>query len=201
MREIDPQSGDLKSDARLSEALRGLAASSNRGAPAEIGAGLATAFRRHHTRRRRIRRAGISALVLCLSVLAAVLSTRFSSHQKPGNEQGHTISSPTATKPSEAMPVTRVVPAKPQAVVKRGAARASTRKVTTQSASNRPFLALPAYDPSIPKDQMHVVRVHLPASELWQMGAPISASAGTRSMTADFVVGQGGTPYAVRLVQ
>ena len=60
MREIDPQSGDpLKDaagDARLSEALRGLAASSHRGAPAEVGTGLATAFRRHHARRRLVRR-------------------------------------------------------------------------------------------------------------------------------------------------
>ena len=196
MPEIDPQS-----DPRLTDALSRMAASSRQGAPAEIGAGLAMAFRRHHTRRRRIRRAGISALVLCVSVLATLLSMRFSSHQKPGNEQAHATGGQISNEPSKVMPVTSVAPVKPQAVAKRGAARASTRKTTTQTAANRPFLALPAYDPSIPKDQMHVVRVQLPASELWQMGAPISASAGTRNMTADFVVGQGGTPYAVRLVQ
>ena len=69
------------------------------------------------------------------------------------------------------------------------------------AATNRPFLALPAYDPQVPLDQLQVVRVQLPASALWQMGAPVSANYGTRRMTADIVLSQGGTPYAVRLVQ
>jgi len=68
-------------------------------------------------------------------------------------------------------------------------------------AANHAFLALPAYDPSVPLDDLQVVRVQLPASALWTIGAPIPADAGERRMLADFVVGQDGTAYAVRLVQ
>jgi hypothetical protein len=62
-------------------------------------------------------------------------------------------------------------------------------------------LALPAYDPSVPLDDLQVVRVQLPASALWKMGAPMPPDASERRMLADFVVGQDGTAYAVRLVQ
>jgi hypothetical protein len=41
----------------------------------------------------------------------------------------------------------------------------------------------------------------VPASALWQMGAPVSPDSGARRFMADFVVSQDGTPYAVRLVQ
>ena len=89
MREIDPQSGDpLKdtaADARLSEALRGLAASSHRGAPAELGAGLATAFRRHHVRRRLVRRMSVAALAVCVTLVAGLMSLR-SRHEAPSRE-------------------------------------------------------------------------------------------------------------------
>jgi hypothetical protein len=69
------------------------------------------------------------------------------------------------------------------------------------AASRRQFLALPGYDPAVPADELHVVRVQLPASALWQMGAPVSPDLGARRFMADFVVSQDGTPYAVRLVQ
>ena len=68
-------------------------------------------------------------------------------------------------------------------------------------ASRRQFLALPGYDPAVPADELHVVRVQLPGSALWQMGAPVSPDSGARQFMADFVVSQDGTPYAVRLVQ
>src|SRR4029077_18715296 len=91
MREIDPQSEchlteDPATEARLTEALRHLAASSRQGAPMEIGAGLVTAFRRHHTRRRRIRMAGVAVLAACIALIASLLSMQ--SHRKaPGTEQ------------------------------------------------------------------------------------------------------------------
>src|SRR5215467_3677655 len=71
MHEIDP-----KSEAPLSEALRRLAVSSPQGAPEELGAGLLTAFRRHHTRRRRNRQARIAGVVVLLALVAALVSTR-----------------------------------------------------------------------------------------------------------------------------
>ena len=91
MREIDSESGDsLKDtagDRRLSEALRGLAASSGRGAPAEVGAGLATAFRRHHARRRLVRRVSIGAIAAGLAVVVGLMSLGSRSpHQAPAKE-------------------------------------------------------------------------------------------------------------------
>jgi hypothetical protein len=197
MREIDPQSGDLKSDARLSEALRGLAASSGRGAPVEVGTGLAAAFRKHHARRRLVRRAGVGAIVAGLAVVVGLMSLgQRSPHQVPAKgivqEQPRTIpiKTPAAT-------VAKTVPSVLRPVTKHVKSKA-TNNIT---ASRRQFLALPGYDPAVPADELSIVRVQLPASALWQMGAPVSPDSGARKFMADFVVSQDGTPYAVRLVQ
>jgi hypothetical protein len=80
-------------------------------------------------------------------------------------------------------------------------ARNSTTYPATDHAANRAFLALPDYDPTVPMDQLNVVRVRLTESALWKMGAPVPADAGARPVMADFVVSQDGTPFAVRLVQ
>ena len=193
MPEVDPQS-----DRRLTEALRRMAASSRQDAPAEIGAGLITAFRRHHTRRRRIRMAGVAGLVASLVLVAGMIFMRTS--QKGDVEQAHRVITNVPGKAPET-----------QAVVKQAAAvtvpsratgkRMHAKATTTQTAASRQFLALPGYDPAVPPDELQVVRVRLPASALWQMGAPMSADGDGRRVLADFVVSQDGTPYAVRLVQ
>jgi len=194
MHEIDP-----KSEARLTEALRRLAAASPQAAPAELGAGLMTAFRRHHTRRRRIRQAGIAGVFLCLALVATLVSVGSQTRKQP-----------------EALKTPAVAPAKnaagnPPAVVPVPAAIGSTQQRAAKqvlkphrggapTAASRAFLALPGYDPTVPMDELNVVRVRLPESALWKLGAPVEATAGMRPMTADFVVSQDGTPYAVRLV-
>lgn len=199
MREIDPQSGDLKSDARLAEALRGLAASSHQGAPAELGAGLATAFRRHHARRRLVRRIGIGTLAACLALAAGLMSLRsHSPHQVPGKEIVKEQPSVVPVKASEAITIANAVTTPPRPVKKQVKPKAANSSL---AAAPRQFLALPGYDPAVPADELHVVRVQLPASALWQMGAPVSPDSGARKFMADFVVSQDGTPYAVRLVQ
>ena len=197
MREIDPQSGDSKSDARLAEALRGVAASSHRGAPVELGAGLATAFRRHHARRRLVRRVSVAALAACLG-LAAGLRSMHSRHEVPARGMVKEQPSVVPTRTPETATVAQADATPPRPV------RKQVKPKTTNSnlaASRRQFLALPGYDPAIPAEQLSIVRVQLPASELWQMGAPVSPDSGARRFMADFVVGQDGTPYAVRLVQ
>jgi hypothetical protein len=198
MREIDPQSGDLKSDARLSEALRGLAASSGRGAPVEVGAGLAVAFRRHHARRRLVRRVSIGAIAAGLAVVVGLMSLGpRSPHQGPAKgivqEQPTTI----PVKTPEAATVVKAVPSAPGPATK----QVKPKATNNIAASRRQFLALPGYDPAVPADELSIVRVQLPASALWQMGAPVSPDSGARKFMADFVVSQDGTPYAVRLVQ
>jgi hypothetical protein len=192
MPEIDPQS-----DPRLTDALRRMAASSRQGAPAEVGAGLAMAFRRHHTRRRRIRMAGAAGLVACLG-LAAGLIFMHGAPQKPSTEQARHETGNTPAKtpdlPKATSPVATTIP--PRIEQKR--IRPTT---TAHPVANRQFLALPGYDPAVPADELHVVRVQLPAAALWQMGAPMSPDGNGRRVLADFVVSQDGTPYAVRLVQ
>lgn len=197
MREIDPQSE------RLTDALRRLAASSSQSAPPEVAVGLLGEFRRHHARRRRNRQLAIAGLAVCLVVAAVIIG--LPTHRSPNTTPSQTAKLPEATTTPAKQEQPAVAPAVAVNPVKRPPVKqvAANRKAvkTTVSAANRTFLALPGYDPTVPLDELHVVRMKLPASALWQMGAPVSANAGTHSMTADFVVSQGGTPYAVRLVQ
>jgi len=190
MREIDPQSE------RLTGALRHLAASSPQSAPPEVAAGLLGEFRRHHAQRRRRRTIGILAVAACL-VLAAYWSSRplLQRHSSQENFARAVTHSDQGTS-SPAAPIVATVPKQPQRAVGRPH---PPKPLSTQE--NRAFLALPAYDPTVPMEDLQVVRVQLPASALWKMGAPMLADAGERRMTADFVVGQDGTAYAVRLVQ
>jgi hypothetical protein len=202
MREIDPQSGDpLKdsaADARLSEALRGLAASSRHGAPAQLGAGLATAFRRHHARRRLVRQATVAALAACIALAAGLISMR-SRHEAPSREIVKKQPSVVPVRTPEAGTIANADGGPPRPVNKQVKPRATTSNLA--AASRREFLALPGYDPAIPAEELSIVRVRVPANALWQMGAPVSPDSGARKFMADFVVSQDGTPYAVRLVQ
>jgi hypothetical protein len=199
MHEIDPQSGDLKSDARLSEALRGLAASSGRGAPAEVGAGLAVAFRRHHARRRLVRRVSVGTIATGLLIVIGLMSLGWrSTHQVPGKEIVKEQPSVVPAKAPERSTVATVAATPPRSMKKQAKPKTANSNL---AASSRQFLALPGYDPAVPADELRVVRVQVPASALWQMGAPVSPDSGARKFMADFVVSQDGTPYAVRLVQ
>jgi hypothetical protein len=202
MREIDSQSGnpleDAPQDPRLTKALRGLAASSRQGAPAEVGSGLITAFRRHHARRRLVRRVRVATLAACIVLAASLLSMR-SKHQEPAKTVVHEQPISVPAKAPEAVTVATAVtnPARP--VRKHVKPKPGNSNIT--ATSGRQFLALPGYDPAVPADELRVVRVQVPASALWQMGAPVSPDSGARKFMADFVVSQDGTPYAVRLVQ
>ncbi len=196
MREIDPQSGNASSDAQLTGALRGLAASSPQGAPAEVGAGLATAFRRHHARRRLVRRVSVGALAACLALAIGLILIR-PAHQVPTKANVQQQPSAVPVKAPEATTIAKAAPTLPRPAAKHVKPKDKNNIV----ASRRQFLALPGYDPAVPADELHVVRVQLPGSALWQMGAPVSPDSGARQFMADFVVSQDGTPYAVRLVQ
>jgi hypothetical protein len=199
MHEIDPQSGDLKSDARLTDALRGLAASSGRGAPAEVGAGLATAFRRHHARRRLVRRVSIGTIAAGLAIVIGVMSLGSrSTHQVPRKEIVKEQPVVIPAKAPERSTAATVAATPPRSVKKQAKPKAANNLAV---ASRREFLALPGYDPAIPAEELSIVRVRVPANALWQMGAPVSPDSGARKFMADFVVSQDGTPYAVRLVQ
>jgi hypothetical protein len=196
MREIDPQSEAPLEDDKLAGALRHLAASSRRGAPTETGAGLTMAFRRHHARRRLVRTMSAVALAACIVLVAGLLSIR-STHKTPARAQAQEAASNLGGQPANAVSA----PAVMTRPVRSSAKRVKARAAAVTATSRREFLALPGYDPAVPSDELHVVRVLLPASALWQMGAPVSPDSGARKFMADFVVSQDGTPYAVRLVQ
>ncbi|HEX4603133.1 MAG TPA: hypothetical protein VH724_04005, partial [Candidatus Angelobacter sp.] len=190
-----------QSDPRLAEALRRMAASSRQGAPAELGAGLVTAFRRHHIRRKRVRMAVAAGLAACVVLLVSLVFMRPAEHTPSTEQVRKDVPSVPAKAPDVVVPVS---PATTAAVAPRAAGKHLRPKFTAASASaaaGRQFLALPGYDPAVPADELHVVRVRLPASALWQMGAPMSPDGESRRVLADFVVSQDGTPYAVRLVQ
>jgi hypothetical protein len=203
MREIDSQSGnpleDPPLDARLTGALRGLAASSRRGAPVEIGAGLAAAFRKHHARRRLVRQVSVGAIAAGLVVVVGLMSLGSRSpHQEA--TKGIIQEQPRAipVKTPEAAMVAKAETSSPRLVTKPSKPKPMNSNIAV---SHRQFLALPGYDPTVPPDELSIVRVQLPASALLRMGAPVSPDSGARKFMADFVVSQDGTPYAVRLVQ
>jgi hypothetical protein len=197
MHEIDPQF-DPSAEGRLSAAMRRLATSSRQGAPAEIGAGLATAFRRHHTRRRRIRYASIAGLVVCFLASAGLLFLQTPRTPRPAQNatQAHIEPASLPVQAPEVKQTASIPVDKPKSV-----RNLSHPKVTaTKVAYSREFVALPGYDPEVPVADLHIVRVQLPTSTLWQMGAPINPAGLDRRVLADFVVNQDGTPYGVRLV-
>ena len=63
------------------------------------------------------------------------------------------------------------------------------------------YWALPAFDLIPSGDQLRVVRLQLRGEDLRLVGAPVTEEIVRRRVTADFVVGHDGTPYAVKLVQ
>src|ERR1051326_6914549 len=158
MREIDPQS-----EARVKEAFERLAAAAPRSLPAEASAELLGKFRRHHARRRWIRRGAMLALAACMA-LAAVWSSRSHLQRHPDPESLAKASTGSEEKLSAA--AAPVVAAGAKQGKKASTGPRSTRRVT--SAASRAFLALPAYDPTVPMEGLQVVRVQLPASALWR---------------------------------
>jgi len=215
MREIDQfESGSSEpshSEDRLAGALRRLAAQAPRSAPPEVGAVLGSAFRRHH-RRRRIRNAAIAAVMVIGLSSAAWLLTRTS--QKAAPQMA--VHNPAPAVPLEKtapgahainLPATQATntPATQQAkaIVKHGARHNASHPQANQVEARQEgsFLPLPAYDPDVAESELRIVRVEMPIQDLRLVGAPVGPEVPNRPVLADFVVGQDGTPYAVRLVQ
>ena len=195
MREMNTEANN--SDARLTEALRSMAADSVCSAPPEIGDRLAQAFRRHHARRRTVRRlAWISAFAIIIALPAVFLASR--KHEVEGPGQAVTA---TAPNPSSAAPRTEVLP---PGTPKASQIRAQRRPVIQRAsaiARHDDFVPLPSYELRTQTEDLRIVRLRLNGSALRLVGAPVSAALDDRAVLADFVVGQDGTPYAVRLLR
>ena len=138
----------------------------------------------------------VVALAACVALAIGLITMRSSYHAPTkGVAQQKATSIP--VKVPEVLPVAKAVTTSSKLTAK----QVKPRVKNNVASSRHQFLALPGYDPAVPADELHVVRVQLPGSALWQMGAPISPDSGARQFMADFVVSQDGTPYAVRLVQ
>jgi len=188
---------------RLSEALGKLARHSRRSAPPEVGAALMGAFRRRQATRRRaqtLRMTAIAAL-LCFAV-GLIFMTR--------NPRPHPA--PIAAAIQAPMPAAQATDSTPPALKADFTSggtqphRTQHRQPTSVQAAQRAeqssdFMVLPGWSSATPREQLRIVRLELPASALRMVGAPVSQEVTERPVLADFVVGQDGTPYAMRLVQ
>jgi hypothetical protein len=177
---------------KLSAALRELAASSRQGASPELGLVLKGAFRTHHARRRRMQRMRVAILCICLAGFASLLLLR-----KPvvknmaGQAAVHTIPPQEVSYPADtnASKASRLAPPR----------RTSPNRNIPTAASA--FVALPSFDMVSAADELRVVRLEMPGADLRLVGAPVTEKIARGRVTADFLVGHDGTPYAVRLVQ
>ncbi|PYP86811.1 MAG: hypothetical protein DMG65_18130 [Candidatus Angelobacter sp. Gp1-AA117] len=180
------------SDEKLATALRGVAAASSQGAPAELGAKLQAEFHRYHARRRRIRRIQIGSAALCFSAIIVLLLVGMRPRH-PAEIRANTQSwqSTIATMATPVAPV-------PKPVVITPVAAKTKKKKKTQSTDD--FMILPSYDPAPVGDDLRIMRVELTGESLRRLGAPVTEELSDQRMKADVVVGTDGTPYAVRLV-
>jgi hypothetical protein len=183
--------GRNQTEERLSAVLRELAASARQGASPELGPRLKDSFRRHHIRRRRALRLRLATLAVC--VLALALSLLLRSAWKNNQVQTavvHTI-------PPEEVPVA------PQVSVSRmgrPVAHARPSVPGNPSQGTNAFVALPSFVMVTTGDELRVVRVEMLGEDLQLVGAHVPEEIARRRVTADFVVGHDGTPYAMRLV-
>ncbi|HEX7284925.1 MAG TPA: hypothetical protein VF532_02015 [Candidatus Angelobacter sp.] len=191
MREIDPIRNP--SEALLSAALHRLATGSAQNAPADVGARLAQEFRRHHVRRRRARTALVVSLVASLALAAALLLSL-----KPVRQNAPTVAhEPTQVVAPSTGPATQSATAQTQASqTSRKAAHAAASR-----ANENDFVALDTYDPATTPGELQIVRLELTGADLRLVGAPVAEDLSDRRLLADIVVGNDGTPYAVRLVR
>lgn len=198
MREIDPA---RNSEARLSQALRSLSASSPAEAPPQIGEVLTGAFRRHHARRRAIRRTAIAAVIFAVVLPAMVLLVLTERHRKstPGPEP--VIASHPATTPAPPVAIASPLPVQAKKSHVASVRRRSPTAAGVDVAVSEGFVDLPWSDQAVRGEDLRVIRLEVTGRALQMVGAPVAEESADNRMLADFIVGQDGTPYAVRLVR
>ena len=188
------------SEDRLSKALRRLAQESARNAPPDLGSALAGTFRRHH-RQRRLKNSAI--IVLAIGCLLFTVWFFPKSTATPTTAQNTTkepaVTSAGASAVSKDTKIERKERQQARVASRHQASREKTQVATLEPGD---FLPLPSYDPSVAANRdLQIIRVRMPIQDLRLVGAPVNAAMPNRQVLADFVVGQDGTPYAVRLIQ
>jgi len=194
MRNMKPNPDSVDSDARLAGALRAVAAAAPAEAPRELGDALSKAFRRHHSRRRAVRR---SAMAL------AILTVLFSAGRLLVRKPVAPVSVKSAGTGSVEAPPTTGSPIRLNESSSTPGAAPGVRNLKRKrrpTASSQDFVALSSFDEAVRGEDLRVLRLELTGRALRLAGAPVSEEMADRRLLADFVVGQDGTPYAVRLV-
>jgi len=191
-------------EARLSKALRSLSATSPGSAPPEIGHALAEAFRRHHARRRMVRRSTLAAAIVTLIALPAVFVL---SRQHVIGTPGQNAHGTVTNAPSPAAVHSDLPPLKRETTSRSGvhqrvvATKGATKTKMNPVARRDDFVPLPTYSLRSQAEDLRIVRLRVNGRDLRLVGAPVSGDIDERPVLADFVVGQDGTPYAVRLLR
>lgn len=187
------------SEDRLSRALRRLAQESARNAPPELALGLAGAFRRYH-RRRRVKNSAI--VILAMGCLFSTVWF-FSRSAMPAPPTAHGITKQPAVTDTAASKNIAANAGETNETSKQARRRRPSLEQTQVAAREAgDFLPLPSFDPSIAvSSDLQIIRVQMPIQDLRLVGAPVNVAMPNREVLADFVVGQDGTPYAVRLIQ
>jgi hypothetical protein len=194
----------------LSEALRELAAASPQASP-ELGAHLGDAFTRHHAERRRRQRLALAvALAACVAISVVLLRT----DKRSGDVKVVEHTPQTVQVPSSEPKI--VAPESPKLLAPSIARASGKLRVHAKPAINSrkheeetpativdagDFVALSTFDPAIPLGESRMVRMNLPGSALQLIGYPVDPQLLDRRIITDVLLGQDGTPYAVRLVQ
>jgi hypothetical protein len=202
MREMneDVNNDTNNTEARLSKALRSLATTLPGSAPPEVGDALARAFRRHHARRRMVRRSALAAAIVILVALPAVLVlSRRQGVETPSHNAGGAVSN------APSPPAVHSDPLLPK-IETTSRSRIHRRPVATKTKMNPvarrdDFVPLPSYSLRSQAEDLRIVRLQVNGRDLRLVGAPVSGDMDERPVLADFVVGQDGTPYAVRLLR
>lgn len=194
----------------LSEALRELAAASPQ-ASSEIGVNLSRAFAQHHAKRRMRQRMAVAvALAACLAISVVLLRTgKRSGDVKVVEHTPQTVQVPSSG-PKIVAPESPKLPA-PSVARASGKPRAHAKPAINPRKHDEEapativdagdFVALSTFDPAMPLGESRMVRMDLPGSALQLIGYPVDPQLLDRRIVTDVLLGQDGTPYAVRLVQ
>jgi len=202
MREMNREVNNT--EARLSKALRSLSATSPGSAPPEIGYALAEAFRRHHARRRMLRRSALAAAIVTLIALppVLVLSRQHGIGTASQNAHGTVTNAPSpAGVHSDLPPLKRETTSRSGIRQRVVATKTATKTKMNPVARRDDFVPLPTYSLRSQAEDLRIVRLQVNGRDLRLVGAPVSGDIDERPVLADFVVGQDGTPYAVRLLR
>ncbi|MFZ0737403.1 MAG: hypothetical protein WCA98_13220 [Candidatus Acidiferrales bacterium] len=200
-----PRCDELLAEAQsLTGALRSLAASeATSEAPQHVEETLRDAFRRERSVRSMRVRPWFVASVAGIAA-AAVLSIILLRHQgvtlaKQDGSAGTTAANGTATGPRTTGSPTAGSNSSADANDAIGSGTEVWADLDTNDATS--FVSLPFGDDLAPPEDGAIVRVSLPPSALARYGLPVSATGGGDNIEADFIVGEDGTPRAVRLVR